>query len=69
MSAAYFEETDAAASVDSSEVLVIVKVNISQKPGVSELSTGAIELLITAQVSACEHKVRVHTFSIRNRLT
>lgn len=50
----YFEEADAAASVGTGEVLVIIKVYITQEPGVSKFLTRAIELLIATQMSPCE---------------
>lgn len=50
----YFEEADAVASVGTSEVLVIIKVNITLKPGVSEFLTSAIEPLIATKMPPCE---------------
>lgn len=50
----YFEEADAAASVGTSEVLVVIEVNITLKPGVSKFLTIAVEPLIATQMSPCE---------------
>lgn len=54
----YFEEADAAASIGTSEVLVIIEVNITLKPGVSEFLPSAIEPLIATQMSPCEESIR-----------
>lgn len=50
----YFEETDATSSIGPGEVFVIIKVYITQEPGVSKFLACAIKLLIATQMSPCE---------------
>ncbi len=51
---AYFEKTDPTASIGTSEMFIIIKVNVTQEPGVSKLLTSAIKPLIAAQMPSCE---------------
>lgn len=49
----YLEEADAAACVWSREMLVIIKVDITQEPGVCKLLSGTVKSLVAAQMSSC----------------
>lgn len=40
-------------------MFVIVKVDITQDPGVSKFLTGAIKLLIATQMSPCAQKIKL----------
>lgn len=50
---AYFEKADAAAGVGTSEMFIIVKVYITQEPGVSKFLPGAVKPLIATQMPSC----------------
>lgn len=50
---AYFEKADATASIGTSEMLVIIKVDIPQEPGVGKFLTSAIKPLIATQMPSC----------------
>lgn len=50
---AYFEKADATASIGTSEMLVVIKVYITQEPGVSKFLTSAIKPLIATQMPSC----------------
>lgn len=49
----YFEKADATASIGTSEMLVIIKVDITQEPGVGKFLTSAIKPLIATQMPSC----------------
>lgn len=55
----YFEKADAAPCIGTGEMFVIVKVDITQEPGVSKFLTGAIKLLIATQMSPCAQKIKL----------
>lgn len=49
----YFEKADAAATIGSSEVFVIIKVDITQEPRVGKFLPSAIKPLIATQMPSC----------------
>lgn len=55
----YFEKADAAPCIGTSEMFVIIKVDITQEPGVSKFLTGAIKLLIATQMSPYAQKIKL----------
>lgn len=50
----YFEKADSTANIGSCEVLIIIKVYITQEPSMGKFLTSAIELLITSQMPSYE---------------
>lgn len=55
----YLEKTDPAACVWDGEMLIIVKMNVSEEPGVSELSSRAVKPLRAAQMTTCRGQQRI----------
>lgn len=50
---AHFEEADPTAGVGTSEMLVVIKVYVTQEPGVGKFLTSAIKPLIATQMPSC----------------
>ncbi len=57
----YLEKTDPAARVWDGEMLIIVKMNVSEEPGVSELSSRTVKPLRAAQVTTCRGQQRTQS--------
>lgn len=50
---AYFEKADPTASIGTGEMFVVIKVNVTQEPGVGKFLTSAIKPLIATQMPSC----------------
>ena len=50
---AYFEKADPTAGIGSGEMFIIIKVYISQEPGVGKFLAGAIKPLIASKMPPC----------------
>lgn len=63
---AYFEKADATACIRSSEMLIIIKVDITQEPGMCKFLSSTVKSLVTTQMSSCsEHSdVRCVDFGV-----
>lgn len=48
-------------------MFVIVKVDITQEPGVSKFLTGAIKLLIATQMSPCAQKIKAVNYMVQSK--
>lgn len=49
----YFEKADAIACVWSSKMLIIIKVDITQEPGMCKFLSGTVKSLVTPQMFSC----------------
>lgn len=65
---AYFEKADPTAGIGTGEMFVVIKVYITQEPGVGKFLTSAIKPLIATQMPSCveysgtEFKNKTHWF-------